>query len=555
MPYTPTHWVSGSTPCDAPELNNLEQQYLEATNSFEQDLFATSGFVWSGLVPTPTSGAPYLTVTKGVAYVPQSDGTLRRRVLAQSTQTTSLASTTYYLFLNSDGTWTWGTTSTGPTNSLAICSVTTDGSGNISSVTDKRPLLAPLLGNMDAATRSFSLPAPLQVRSSVNPALAGVVTGGVFYGQFGAIADSPDTSAYFDGASGYISVASPSSLATGNGAWALEAWVYLPANPVTTAACVAGIGTSGTSKSTAQLQIQTSGAPTLNVSGASITGASALSLNTWHHLVGTYDGTTLRLYVDGVSVGSATPGALTLTGAFATIGVYPNTAPTVFFKGWMDEVAFYNANLSSGQVSSHYSAGTNAGADTYKSTILGDGPARFYRLGDAGGSTSAACTVSPMTVASIDASGKATLNSLATIPAVNGQATAGSFGVPVIVAQALNVAVTDTASHTIVSFAAPSDGLYRCNLFVSWSNTGNSDLSAGVQWTDPNLGTPTAFFTAYGNGVLMNGSNIFQGPATSSLATAPLVIYAKGGTTVSIFFHDPSGAPSDHVSAFIERIS
>ena len=36
-----------------------------------------------------------------------------------------------------------------------------------------------------------------------------------------------------------------------------------------------------------------------------ITGASLLTVNTWAHVAGTYDGTTLRLYVDGTLVRSA----------------------------------------------------------------------------------------------------------------------------------------------------------------------------------------------------------------------------------------------------------
>lgn len=147
MPYTPTTWTSGVTPLDTPELSNLETQYTEATNSFEQDLF--TAFVLSGLVCTKDgTTANQLDVTAGVAFLLQTDSTLRRRATAASTTgqfTTATPSTTYYLDLNPDGTFSWGTSHSGVTNHLTICQATTDGSGNILAVTDERTLNTTLL--------------------------------------------------------------------------------------------------------------------------------------------------------------------------------------------------------------------------------------------------------------------------------------------------------------------------------------------------------------------------------------------------------------------------
>lgn len=148
MPYTTTSWTSGTTPVDAPEMNNLETQYAEATNSFEQDMF-TAGWVQNGLVATKDgSVASQLDVTAGVAFLMQSDGTTRRRAPTSSTQsTTGHASTTMYLFLKTDGTFAWQTSSTPPSNALGIAHVTTDGSANISTVVDDRDLNPNLFSN------------------------------------------------------------------------------------------------------------------------------------------------------------------------------------------------------------------------------------------------------------------------------------------------------------------------------------------------------------------------------------------------------------------------
>lgn len=138
MPYAPTAWTNGSTALSAAALNNIETEYTEATNSFEQDIF--QAFVFSGLVSTKDgTTATQLDVTAGVAFVKQTDGTLRRRAPTSSTQSTSgHPSTVMYLDLNPDGTWSFATTHSGVANYLPIAQVSTDGSSNISTVTDER---------------------------------------------------------------------------------------------------------------------------------------------------------------------------------------------------------------------------------------------------------------------------------------------------------------------------------------------------------------------------------------------------------------------------------
>ncbi len=74
-------------------------------------------------------------------------------------------------------------------------------------------------------------------------------------------------------------------------------------------------------------------------------GTVALPLNAWTHLAATHDGTTLRLYVNGVQVGSrAMAGSLlTSTGALRIGG---NSIWGEFFQGRIDEVRVYNRALS-----------------------------------------------------------------------------------------------------------------------------------------------------------------------------------------------------------------
>lgn len=94
-----------------------------------------------------------------------------------------------------------------------------------------------------------------------------------------------------------------------------------------------------------------------------LTGPAA-SLNEWVHLVGTYDGTTARFYVNSVEV------ANTVT-AFAPNDLYglrigagdtESTSGNYFWPGRVDEVAIYGSALSAARVQAHYAAAFQTGA-------------------------------------------------------------------------------------------------------------------------------------------------------------------------------------------------
>lgn len=84
-------------------------------------------------------------------------------------------------------------------------------------------------------------------------------------------------------------------------------------------------------------------------------GPAPVALNTWYHVVLTYDGTQSKLYVDGVLGPDATDSgnfnpntAMPLTFGQRTDGAWVN-------NGLLDEVAFYDYALSEQQVTNHWS--------------------------------------------------------------------------------------------------------------------------------------------------------------------------------------------------------
>jgi hypothetical protein len=112
--------------------------------------------------------------------------------------------------------------------------------------------------------------------------------------------------------------------------------------------------------------------------------AGALSLQSWHHLVGTYDEVNARLYVDGALVGTvANAGHVTDA---CQVGLGKRVNDTSFLVGAMAECAVYPTALSGARVAAHFASVSappvpvGGPASTVSATTL--------VLGGAGGSAS-----------------------------------------------------------------------------------------------------------------------------------------------------------------------
>ncbi len=102
----------------------------------------------------------------------------------------------------------------------------------------------------------------------------------------------------------------------------------------------------------------------LNVDGyeecdAAIT-PSQVNDGAWHHCAGTFDGQTLRVYLDGREVGTlARPGRLALQ-ADAPVFVGSSNGDGEFFQGGLDDLRLYPQTLTAAQVTALYQAGRDA---------------------------------------------------------------------------------------------------------------------------------------------------------------------------------------------------
>ena len=80
------------------------------------------------------------------------------------------------------------------------------------------------------------------------------------------------------------------------------------------------------------------------------TAGTILSLNTWQHIAGTYDGVKMRLYVNGAPVDSL-PMTISIANASSTpMLIGGHTTYTRYYQGMIDEVRVWNKCLSESQL-------------------------------------------------------------------------------------------------------------------------------------------------------------------------------------------------------------
>lgn len=148
----------------------------------------------------------------------------------------------------------------------------------------------------------------------------------------------------FNGTSALVTVPNSASLQLTSG-MTLEAWVY----PTSVGTSWRDVIYKGDDMYFLLAASPTSSRPETGGTFATLYGTGALTVNTWTHLAGTYDGVTVRLYVNGVQVAS-----LAKTGTIATstnpLQIGGDSTYGQYFQGRIDEVRIYSRALSASEV-------------------------------------------------------------------------------------------------------------------------------------------------------------------------------------------------------------
>jgi hypothetical protein len=91
-------------------------------------------------------------------------------------------------------------------------------------------------------------------------------------------------------------------------------------------------------------------------SSGALESNATLTLNTWHHVAATYDGTTARLYIDGVldasapATGDVADNIGSLTFAHNAVRGAQEAVNNGYLTGAVDEIRWYNRTLSASEI-------------------------------------------------------------------------------------------------------------------------------------------------------------------------------------------------------------
>jgi hypothetical protein len=199
---------------------------------------------------------------------------------------------------------------------------------------------------------NFQITPSVADAAGTNP---GIATGGLTFGAAGAPYGEANTAATFDGINDAVVV--PDAAALKPATVTVEAWVK-PNAAIPNYASVA-TKTTATTWSDGYGMFASNGGIAFWVNDDDVNRVStaALPAGAWSHVVGTYDGSTIKVYLNGALVQSLAYSApLTHSSSPLLIGNAVG-AGNFHWAGGLDEVAVYSRALTATEVAQHYAAG------------------------------------------------------------------------------------------------------------------------------------------------------------------------------------------------------
>ncbi len=192
---------------------------------------------------------------------------------------------------------------------------------------------------------------------SSNP---GTYVSGVTLGRPGAIIGTTNTAVRFNGTNGLLS---SNAQFTNPTTYSEELWFNTTTK---TGGKLIGFGDVRTGLSNSydrHVYMETSGALTFGTYTGqtnTITSTSKFNDGNWHYMVATQAADGMKLYVDGVLVGTNPQTAAQAYNGYWKVGGDTTWGPQPYFSGTIDEVAVYSTALTAAAVANHYAIGTGS---------------------------------------------------------------------------------------------------------------------------------------------------------------------------------------------------
>ena len=168
-----------------------------------------------------------------------------------------------------------------------------------------------------------------------------------------------------DGVDDYISV---SNLGVGGPALSLTAWVknsslvsgidqrfISKADDATEDSTYWMLGLTGAEQNRLQFRLRAGGVTT-----TLIASAGDLPLNTWYHVAATYDGSTMRLYLNGTEVDSIAKSGSIAAGGSVPVEIGRSPDGSNYLRGAIDDVGIYRSALDASEVAALVGGGVPA---------------------------------------------------------------------------------------------------------------------------------------------------------------------------------------------------
>jgi hypothetical protein len=157
---------------------------------------------------------------------------------------------------------------------------------------------------------------------------------------------------YFGGSSDYLQIADNSAFTFGSGDFTVEFWIYSSNTSLTLI-----IGQNNGSETATSFDVRYNGT---TISGNIFSSATnyaiseSMSKNAWHHVAFVRNGTSLRIYVDGVSTSSTSVSTVSVNDSsnVLRIGASSETTPAYYLNGYLSNVrivkgtAVYTSNFT-----------------------------------------------------------------------------------------------------------------------------------------------------------------------------------------------------------------
>ena len=362
---TATGYTFGNLSC-ATSYELAVEAYDSAGNTSARSTLTTSTTACDTTPPTvamvePSSGATLANTVTLLASASDNEGVVNVRFTVDGTPVGTEVTSQPFALL-------WDTRSV-VNAPHTIRAVATDGSGNATTSPAVQVTVQNTATSAQGLVAAYSFDEGTGTTASDD---SGHGNSGTLQGAGWAVGRR-GSSATFDGISSLVTVPDSASLDLSN-AMTLEAWV-LPTSIGNAWQTVlfkeqpANVVYSLYASSTGGIP-----ASSVFVSGSEndVRGPNGLQAGAWAHLASTYDGSVLRLYVNGV-LAATQPIVGTLPASSGPLRMGGNTIWPEWFQGRIDEVRVYGRTLTQGEIQNDMA--TPVAADTNPPAVLSTTPA------------------------------------------------------------------------------------------------------------------------------------------------------------------------------------